>query len=86
VASKCCEEPPKPLLVAPKEDKKCKVNAAALKSTFNTYVMNKQQNTNLNNTIDFSDEEVTKKMGKAAVSLMFNNNANIDFSFFCSLF
>jgi 23S rRNA A1618 N6-methylase RlmF len=45
------------------------VNVGTLKSTFNSYVMNKQQNTKKNNTIDFADEKATKKMGKAAVSL-----------------
>jgi hypothetical protein len=32
--------------------------------------MNKQQNPIKNNTVDFNDKTATKKMGKAAVSLM----------------
>jgi hypothetical protein len=67
---------PKPLVVAPSsaKDKKCKVNPGALTSTFNSYVMNKQQNTKKNNTIDLTDSVATKKMGKAAVSLMHINS------------
>jgi hypothetical protein len=66
------------LVVAPArpKDKKCKVTPALLKSTFNSYVMNKEQNTKKNNTIDLTDSKVTKKMGKPAVSLM-QINANI---------
>jgi hypothetical protein len=56
------------LVVAPKGDKKCKVNAALLKTTFNSYGLNKQQDKS--NIINFSDEKARKKMSTAAVRLM----------------
>jgi hypothetical protein len=64
---KCCSDKLADLVVAPKGDKRCKVNPGALKNTFNSYVLNKQQVAKKNNTIDYEDDKALKKMGNAAV-------------------
>jgi hypothetical protein len=41
-----------------------------IKTTFNSFVMNKLQNPKMNNTIDFTDKKIGPKVAKDAVSLM----------------
>jgi len=50
-----------------KKDKTCSVSTAALKA-FNAYSLNKQQNFNRDNTIDFNDANMQSKISKDAVS------------------
>jgi len=66
--SKCCGDPPAPLINYVKTDKACKVNSGALK-IFNSYTLNKQQEMKKNNTIDFSNSKLTKAFGKDAVRI-----------------
>jgi len=49
-----------------KKDKVCEVSSTALKA-FNVYTMNKQQNYNLANTVNFNDAKVQKNIAKDAV-------------------
>jgi len=63
---KCCKSKPKDLLVMGKKDKTCKVSVAALKA-FNVYTINKQQNFNRDNTLDFNDVTVQKNIATDAV-------------------
>jgi len=53
-----------------KKDKTCKVSAAALKA-FNVYTINKQQNFNRDNTVDFNDATVQKNLANDAVRNFF---------------
>lgn len=53
------------LLVLDKKDKSC---ANPNGKTFNGYIMNKQQNANAGNTINFNDAKVQKALSKDAVS------------------
>jgi len=53
-----------------KKDKTCGVNPAALRA-FNVYTLNQQQNNNPENTVDFNDAAVQKKIAKDAVFLSF---------------
>jgi len=63
---KCCQSKPNDLVVMAKKEKTCAVNQAALKA-FNTYCINKQQNSNRDNTIDFNDAAVLSSISKEAV-------------------
>jgi len=57
--------------------KKCKGSAAQLKDYFNSYTMNKLQDSTKGNTINYEDKKMTDKMSKDAVSLMRMNTNKI---------
>jgi len=65
---KCCEKTPRPLVKVKKGDKTCKINAAAL-TVFNTYILNRIQDFENNNTFDFANPKLTKELGSDAVRI-----------------
>jgi len=64
--AKCCGSNPSTLVVAKAGDKTCRVNTQALK-VFNTFNLNKQQESKKNNTLDFLNLKSSKTFAKDAV-------------------
>jgi hypothetical protein len=64
--SKCCISPASDIVAASKTDKTCKMKPANLK-VFNTYILNKYQNSNQQNNIVL-DDKTKKALGKEAVN------------------
>lgn len=65
--SKCCSTPRNDVLNLDKKDKSCPNPNG---KTFNNYMMNKQQDSTKNFTINYYDEKINKALAKDAVSFL----------------